>query len=86
MLYRNGQGHIWLSLGETTRGDSMPEQILPRAKEIPSAAEKFAGQAHDLEALRKAVVDAASVGEGIWLSYLFVLLYIAIAAGGVTHK
>ncbi|MGH6937266.1 MAG: hypothetical protein ACRED2_14065 [Methylocella sp.] len=64
----------------------MPEQILPGANESPSAAEKFAGQSHDLDALRKAVVDAASVGEGIWLSYLFVLLYIAIAAGGVTHK
>jgi len=64
----------------------MPNEILPGANESPSAAEKFAGQAHDLDALRKAVVDAASVGEGIWLSYLFVLLYIAIAAGGVTHK
>ena len=49
-------------------------------------SEKFAGQAHDLDTIRKAVEDAASVGEGIWLSYLFVLLYIAIAAGGVTHK
>ncbi|MGQ0445412.1 MAG: pentapeptide repeat-containing protein [Beijerinckiaceae bacterium] len=64
----------------------MTEEILPRANESLSAAEKFAGQAHDLDALRKAVVDAASVGEGIWLSYLFVLLYIAIAAGGVTHR
>jgi uncharacterized protein YjbI with pentapeptide repeats len=64
----------------------MPEEILPGANESPSAAEKFAGQSHDLNALRNAVVDAASVGAGIWLSYLFVLLYIAIAAGGVTHK
>jgi hypothetical protein len=64
----------------------MPEEILPGANESPSAAEKFAGQSHDLNALRNAVVDAASVGAGIWLSYLFVLLYIAIAAGGITHK
>jgi hypothetical protein len=32
------------------------------------------------------VEDAASVSAGIWLSYLFVLFYIGIAAGGVTHK
>jgi hypothetical protein len=32
------------------------------------------------------VIDAASVGAGLWLSYLFVLLYLAIAVGGVTHR
>src|SRR5262245_50815588 len=52
----------------------------------PELAEKCAKQAHDLDALRKAVEDAASVGQGIWLSYLFVLLYIGIAAGAVTYK
>jgi hypothetical protein len=31
------------------------------------------------------VVDAAGVSGGLWLSYLFVLLYLAIAAGGVTQ-
>jgi hypothetical protein len=36
--------------------------------------------------LRDAVVDATSVGAGLWLSYVFVLLYLAIAAGGVTHR
>ena len=49
-------------------------------------AEKFTGQAHDLDAVRKAVEDAAAISAGFWLSYLFVLFYIGIAAGGVTHK
>ncbi|MGI8567966.1 MAG: hypothetical protein ACR2KT_02210 [Methylocella sp.] len=49
-------------------------------------SEKFAEEAHNLDAARKAVEDAASVSAGLWLSYLFVLLDIAIAAGAVTHK
>ena len=36
--------------------------------------------------MRNAVVDAAGVGTGLWLSYLFVLFYFAIAAGAVTHR
>ncbi|MGH6841748.1 MAG: hypothetical protein ACREDV_06590, partial [Methylocella sp.] len=36
--------------------------------------------------IKKAVEDAASVGGALWLSYLFVLSYIAIAAGAVTHE
>jgi hypothetical protein len=46
----------------------------------------FAAKARDLGALRDAVVDAASVGAGLWLSYLFSLFYFAIAAGAVTHR
>ena len=46
----------------------------------------FAARAKDLTALRDAVVDAAGVGTGLWLSYLFVLFYFAIAAGAVTHR
>jgi len=49
-------------------------------------AEKFAKEAHDLDALRKTVEDASAVSAGFWLSYLFVLFYIAIAAGAVTHR
>jgi uncharacterized protein YjbI with pentapeptide repeats len=63
------------------------------AAEIPSPAAEtenpgaaFAKKAKDLEALRSAVIDAASVGAGLWLSYLFVLFYLAIAVGGVTHR
>jgi hypothetical protein len=40
----------------------------------------------DLEGLRNAVVDAASVGTGLWFSYLFVLFYLAVAVVGVTHR
>jgi uncharacterized protein YjbI with pentapeptide repeats len=39
----------------------------------------------ELEAIRKAVDDAASVGGALWLSYLFVLFYLAVATGAVTH-
>lgn len=47
---------------------------------------EFQKKAHDYEFLRKSVDDAASVSGGLWLSYLFALFYIGLAAGGVTHK
>ena len=56
------------------------------AAPLPQALSPLAAKAHDLDALRSALVDAASVGAGLWVSYLFVLLYLLIAAGGVTHK
>jgi uncharacterized protein YjbI with pentapeptide repeats len=40
---------------------------------------------NDLEAIKKAVDDAAAVGGPLWLSYLFTLFYIALATAGVTH-
>jgi uncharacterized protein YjbI with pentapeptide repeats len=43
-------------------------------------------RADDLEEIKKAVDDAAAVSGGLWLSYLFVLFYIGVAAGAVTHK
>jgi hypothetical protein len=52
----------------------------------PDPGETFAKEAHDLDAIRKSVEDAAAVSAGFWLSYLFVLFYIGIAAGAVTHK
>jgi hypothetical protein len=54
---------------------------LPAAPVLPAIAEK----ADDLLEIKKSVEDAASVSGGLWLSYLFVLSYIAIAAGAVTH-
>jgi hypothetical protein len=51
-----------------------------------TTAKAFAAKATDLQALRDAVVDAANVGAGLWFSYLFVLLYLAIAVGAVTHR
>src|SRR5215475_759946 len=46
----------------------------------------LAAKATDLDALRTAVVDAAGVGYGLWFSYLFALLYFAIAAGAVASR
>ena len=46
----------------------------------------FADATKNLEASRSAVVDAAGVGGGLWLSYIFVLFYLFIAAAGVTHR
>jgi hypothetical protein len=43
-------------------------------------------EATDLKSLRTAVVDAAGVGAGLWFSYLFVLLYLLIVVGSVTHR
>src|ERR1043166_3115317 len=47
---------------------------------------ELASKAKNLESLRAAVVDAAAVGAGLWFSYLFVLLYLLIAVGSVTHR
>jgi uncharacterized protein YjbI with pentapeptide repeats len=52
----------------------------------PDRAAAFVAKAKDLDALRAAVIDAAGVGAGLWISYLFVLLYLLIAAGGITHR
>ena len=49
-------------------------------------AQAFAAKAKDLDALREAVVDAAGVGAGLWLSYLFLFFYLFIAAAAVTHR
>jgi hypothetical protein len=46
---------------------------------------KILAEAEDPEVLRKAVDDTSSVSGGLWLSYLFVLFYLGIAAGDVTH-
>jgi uncharacterized protein YjbI with pentapeptide repeats len=45
----------------------------------------IAAKAEDLEAFRKSVEDSAGVSGGLWLSYLFVLFYLGLAAGAVTH-
>jgi uncharacterized protein YjbI with pentapeptide repeats len=65
----------------TPTSASLAGQGVP-APNPPPLAEK----ADDLEAIRDAVVDAASIGGGLWLSYLFVLFYLLVAVGGVTHR
>jgi len=68
-----------------------PQGPEPAAAEGPSSRESaplsvpaLAAKADDLEALRTAVIDAAGVSFGLWVSYLFVLFYLLVAAAGVT--
>lgn len=49
------------------------------------AKAKAEALARRVETARKTVEDAAAVSGTLWLSYVFVLLYLAIAAGSVTH-
>ncbi|WP_395666552.1 pentapeptide repeat-containing protein [Methylocella sp.] len=59
----------------------MAEMPPEAAKKEPAAPDDGA-----LDDARKSVEDAASVGGALWLSYLFSLFYIGLAAGGVTHR
>jgi hypothetical protein len=58
----------------------------PKLPQTPSKRPPIVDEAKDLKALRAAVVDAGGVGAGLWFSYLFVLLYLLIAVGSVTHR
>jgi len=75
---------IWEEEG---RPDGQADRHWLTAQSIiePQPLPKFAEKADDLEAIKKAVDDAASVGGGLWVSYLGFLFYLAIAAGAVTH-
>jgi len=68
-----------LTDADTAGGGDAP--VTPPVEDLPPIAAK----ANDLESLRAAVVDAAAVGAGLWISYVFVLLYLLVAAGSVTH-
>ena len=81
--------------GETKRSDDIGETPDPPQQhglpsksdaQLSASATTFSAKAKDLGALRDAVVDAAGVSAGLWLSYLLVLFYLAIAVGGVTHR
>jgi uncharacterized protein YjbI with pentapeptide repeats len=63
-----------------------PEFTSDGADATDQTAATFSAKAKDLQALRDAVVEAASVGGGLWLSYIFAFLYLTIATGAVTHK
>ena len=73
----------------TDGGEAAPASFHPNPPWAPAAPSSglppIADKADDLEAIKKAVDDAAAVGGGLWLSYLFVLFYLAIAVGAVTH-
>jgi hypothetical protein len=74
-----------------TAQESVASTAAANAPEEPEASnealvEDLSKKAHDLDAVRKSVEDAASISGTLWFSYLFTLVYIAIAAGAVTHK
>ncbi len=69
--------------------DRNSDQTRPIELDDPSPSPDpaaFVAKARDLQALRDAVVDAATVSGTLWFSYVLVFFYISIAAGGVTHK
>jgi len=51
----------------------------------PPALPPIAKDADDLRAIRQTVDDAAAVSATLWFSYIFVMFYIAVAAGAITH-
>jgi len=63
-----------------------PEASAPAAAPPGAPAPPESAGVDDLDQIKQAVDDAASVGGGLWLSYLFVLFYLAVAAGAVTHE
>jgi hypothetical protein len=65
---------------------SVASEAEAQPETLPPTAVALAGKAKDLVAIRDTVVDAASVAAGLWFSYLFVLLYLLVAAGSVTHR
>jgi uncharacterized protein YjbI with pentapeptide repeats len=69
-----------------TEPEQAAEAGVQATKSAPPPAPALAAKANDLEAIRTAVTDAAGVSAGLWLSYLFVLFYLLVAAGGVTHR
>jgi hypothetical protein len=62
---------------------SETSEVLQAPSSKPAA---LVDQGTDLKSLRDTVVDAAGVSAGLWISYLFVLVYLLIAVGGVTHR
>jgi Pentapeptide repeats (8 copies) len=78
--------HLGAPAAPDATGDAGPTPAPGEPPQLPITAAALAGKAKDLQALRDAVVDAASVGAGLWFSYLFVLFYLLIAVGGVTHR
>ena len=73
------------SPGTDAEKDGAPSTPQDPNVDAPSA-QAFAAKAKDLDALREAVVDAAGVGTGLWLSYLFLFFYLFIAVAAVTHR
>jgi uncharacterized protein YjbI with pentapeptide repeats len=56
------------------------------ASETEDPEAKFAAKARDIGSLLQAVADAAKVGSALWLSYIFLLAFLLVAVGSVTHR
>ncbi len=63
--------------------DEVDEETFRAEDNPPGAAAAF--ESKDLEPFRKSIEDSAAVSGGLWLSYLFVMFYLGIAASAVTH-
>ena len=74
---------IWEEEGRPS--DRELQHWLRAETEIRLIRVKSAETASSLDTMRKVVEDAASISSGLWLSYLFLLFYIAIAVSAVTH-
>ena len=70
---------------EATPAARYAEPLRPDPEPASVAAVAIVAKADDLEVIKKAIDDAAGVSGGLWLSYVSILLYLAIAAGAVTH-
>ena len=81
---RQGASSVNINIEPTPPNDIPGDPVPPPAGETAKVA-TFAEKAEDLDAIKKSVEDAAAVGAPLWLSYLFLLFYIAIASGAVTH-
>ena len=66
---------------EKPKVSATPSAPTTPASDLPP----IAADADDLRVIKQVVDDAASVGGALWLSYLFVLFYLAVATGAVTH-
>ena len=66
--------------------DRRGEATKSKLKAEGPGAPAIVGKATDLETIRAAMVDAAGVIAALWFSYLFMLLYLVIAVGSVTHR
>jgi uncharacterized protein YjbI with pentapeptide repeats len=61
----------------------MPEDIEDTAE---LRAVEVAKEADNLETIRSVVADAGGIGAGLWITYLSLYFYVAIAAAAVTHR
>jgi uncharacterized protein YjbI with pentapeptide repeats len=63
----------------------LPNRDLQNWLRAESEVLTIAQTARGLDGSRKAIEDAALIGSGLWLSYIFVLFYVAVSVSGVTH-